>query len=107
MILTVSCRHPPACPVLPPTCDFLQTGHFRLEDFFCAARNSTLYNPCAAAIFRSESFWRGGRVVYGTRFEIGRGVKLTVGSNPTLSAILVLRDRLCVFLCIHGDSCVC
>ncbi len=30
---------------------------------------------------------RGGRVVYGTRFEIGRGVKLTVGSNPTLSAI--------------------
>jgi len=24
-------------------------------------------------------------VVYGTRFEIGRGVILTVGSNPTLS----------------------
>jgi hypothetical protein len=28
-------------------------------------------------------------VVYGTRFEIGRGVKLTVGSNPTLSAISI------------------
>ena len=33
---------------------------------------------------------RGGRVVYGTRFEIGRGVILTVGSNPTLSAIWLL-----------------
>ena len=30
-------------------------------------------------------------MVYGTRFEIGRGVILTVGSNPTLSAIAPAR----------------
>ena len=30
-------------------------------------------------------------MVYGTRFEIGRGVILTEGSNPSLSAILRVR----------------
>ena len=32
-------------------------------------------------------------MVYGTRFEIGRGVILTVGSNPTLSATKKLPSR--------------
>ncbi len=32
--------------------------------------------------------WRGGRVVYGSSLENWRGRKVTVGSNPTLSAIL-------------------
>ena len=41
-------------------------------------------------------------MVYGTRFEIGRGVILTVGSNPTLSAILLITNSLCVFMGIHG-----
>ena len=42
-------------------------------------------------------------MVYGTRFEIGRGVKLTVGSNPTLSAIRVLQERFRDIARIHGD----
>jgi hypothetical protein len=33
-----------------------------------------------------NSTWRGGRVVYGSSLENWRGVILTVGSNPTLSA---------------------
>jgi hypothetical protein len=33
-----------------------------------------------------SSTWRGGRVVYGSSLENWRGVILTVGSNPTLSA---------------------
>ena len=45
-------------------------------------------------------------MVYGTRFEIGRGVILTVGSNPTLSAIVLITNRLCVIMRIHGDLCV-
>ena len=36
---------------------------------------------------RVRHLWRGGRVVYGSGLENQRGRKLTVGSNPTLSAI--------------------
>ena len=35
-----------------------------------------------------RSPWRGGRVVYGSSLENWRGFIPTVGSNPTLSAIL-------------------
>ena len=43
-------------------------------------------------------------MVEGTRLEIERGVKLTVGSNPTLSASQFISNKLYVFIRNRGHS---
>lgn len=66
--------------------------------------NACCYDFISRYGWASPSIWRGGRAVYGSGLENRRTCKGTVGSNPTLSAIIFVEKSITSvvgFFCIY------